>query len=76
MKLITAACLFLGVWTTSARAIDLAELTPCKPAAARLCARSGGMTMSNLLRCGAMLAANSWRIGSGCRAVLHKYGQL
>ncbi len=76
MKLMIAACLLLGVWTTSAGAIDLAELTPCKPAAARLCDHSGGMTMSNLLRCGAMLAAHSWRIGSGCRAVLRKYGQL
>jgi hypothetical protein len=28
------------------------------------------------MRCGATLAAHSWRIGNDCRAVLHKYGQL
>jgi len=76
MKMMVAACLLLGVWTTSAGAIDLAELAPCKPAAARLCDQSGGMTWSNLLRCGATLAAHSWRVGSNCRAVLKKYGQL
>lgn len=76
MKVIAAVGLLLGVLTTSAGAIDLAELAPCKPAAARLCDRHGGMTWSNLLRCGATLAAHSWRIGSGCRAVLKKYGQL
>jgi hypothetical protein len=41
-----------------------------------MCDRDGGMTWNNLLRCGATLAANSWRISSSCRAVLHKYGQL
>jgi hypothetical protein len=30
----------------------------------------------NLLRCGATLAAHSWRVGDQCRAVLRKYGQL
>jgi hypothetical protein len=34
------------------------------------------MTASNLLRCGATLAAHSWRIGNSCREVLKKYGQL
>jgi hypothetical protein len=76
MKMIVAACLLLGVWTTSAGAIDLAELAPCKPAAARLCDHADGMNMSNLLRCGATLAAHSWRIGNSCREVLKKYGQL
>jgi hypothetical protein len=76
MKTIVAACLLLGVSVTGASAIDLAELAPCKPAAARLCDRSGGMTWSNLMRCGATLAAHSWRIGDSCRAVLKKYGQL
>ena len=61
---------------TAANAIDLAELAPCRPAAARLCDRSGGMTWTNLLRCGATLAAHSWRVGNQCRAVLRKYGQL
>jgi len=76
MKTVVAAFLLLGVWTQTASAIDLAELAPCKPAAARYCDRSGGMTWSNLLRCGATLAANSWHIGSSCREVLKKYGQL
>jgi hypothetical protein len=76
MKLLIAACLFVGVSATAANAIDLAELAPCRPAAARYCDRSGGMTWDNLLRCGATLAAQSWRVSSRCRAVLHKYGQL
>jgi hypothetical protein len=76
MKLLIAACLFVGVSATAANAIDLAELAPCRPAAARYCDRSGGMSWDNLLRCGATLAAQSWRVSSRCRAVLHKYGQL
>jgi hypothetical protein len=56
--------------------MDLAELAPCRPAAARLCDRSAGMSWDSLLHCGATLAAQSWRIGSDCRAVLRKYGQL
>jgi hypothetical protein len=76
MKLLIAACLFVGVSATAANAIDLAELAPCRPAAARFCDRSGGMTWDNLLRCGATLAAQSWRVSSSCRAVLRKYGQL
>jgi hypothetical protein len=74
-----AACLLIGPLLTlsdTAKAVDLAELAPCRPAAARLCDRSGGMTWSNLLRCGATLAAHSWRVGDQCRAVLRKYGQL
>ena len=76
MKLMIAACLLVGVWTTSAGAVDLAALAPCKSAAIRLCDRSGGMTMSNLLRCGSTLAAHAWRVSSSCRAVLKRYGQL
>jgi hypothetical protein len=80
MKTVLAACVLVGglvsVSATSANAIDLAELAPCKPAAARLCEHTGGMTWSNLLRCGATLAAHSWRVGDECRAVLRKYGQL
>lgn len=76
MKLLIAACLLVGLSVTAANAIDLAELAPCRPAAARLCDRSGGMTWNNLLRCGATLAAQSWRVSSRCRAVLRKYGQL
>jgi hypothetical protein len=71
-----AACLLLGLTVTAANAIDLAELAPCRPAAARLCDRSAGMTWTNLMRCGATLAAHSWRVGNDCRAVLKKYGQL
>ena len=68
--------LLLGLWATGAEAIDMRELAPCKPAAARLCDRSAGMTWSNLLRCGATLAANSARVGNRCRQVLRRYGQL
>jgi hypothetical protein len=68
--------LLLGLSVTSANAIDMKELAPCRPAAARFCDRSGGMTMANLLRCGATLAANSARVGNGCRQVLRRYGQL
>jgi hypothetical protein len=76
MKLLAAICFLLSLSVTAAKAVDLAELAPCKPAAARLCDRSAGMTWGNLLRCGATLAAHSWRIGDQCRAVLRKYGQL
>jgi hypothetical protein len=76
MKLVLAACLLLGLSATAANAIDLAELAPCRPAAARLCDRSAGMTWVSLVQCGATLAAHSWRVGDECRAVLRKYGQL
>jgi hypothetical protein len=76
MKMMLVACLCAGVWTTSANAVDLAELAPCKSAAARYCDRTDGMTFSNLLRCGATLAANSLHISNSCREVLKKYGQL
>jgi hypothetical protein len=76
MKLLIAACLLLGLSATAANAIDLAELAPCRPAAAKLCDHGGGMNWSNLLRCGATLAAQSWRVSDSCRAVLKKYGQL
>jgi hypothetical protein len=76
MKLLVAACLLVGLSASTANAIDLAELAPCRPAAARLCDRSGGINWSNLMRCGATLAAQSWRVGNRCRAVLRKYGQL
>jgi len=74
--LFISACVFAGLFATSANAIDLAELAPCRPAAVMLCDRSAGVSWDNLLRCGAKLAANSWRVSSRCRAVLHKYGQL
>ena len=68
--------LLFGLSATTSNAIDLKDLAPCRPAAARLCDRSGGMTWSNLMRCGATLAANSSRVGNSCRAVLKRYGQL
>ena len=80
MKSVVFVCLLIGPLValsgSAAKAIDLAELAPCKPAAARMCDRTGGMTWTNLLRCGATLAAHSWRVGNECRAVLRKYGQL
>jgi hypothetical protein len=76
MKIGVVALFFLGMTATIAQAIDMQDLAPCKPAAARFCERSGGMTWSNLLRCGATLAAHSFRIGDSCREVLRRYGQL
>jgi hypothetical protein len=76
MKILVAACFLVAITATAANAIDLAELAPCRPAAAKLCDRTGGMSWNNLLHCGATLAAHSWRIGDECRAVLKKYGQL
>jgi len=76
MKIMIVACALASILATRAGAIDLAELAPCKPAAERLCDRAAGMTMDNLLRCGATLAAHSLHVGSDCRALLRKYGQL
>jgi hypothetical protein len=73
---IAAAVLLLGVSATAAGALDMHDLAPCRPAAARLCDRSAGMTWDNLLRCGQTLAAHSWRVSTSCREVLRKYGQL
>jgi hypothetical protein len=77
----TLAALALALSLTGAHAaglnlVDFNGLAPCKPAAARYCDRSAGMTMSNLLRCGAKLASISNRVGNRCREVLHRYGQL
>jgi hypothetical protein len=70
------AILFLAVSATAAGAIDMNELAPCRPAAAKLCDRSAGMSWSNMMRCGATLAANKHRVGDDCREVLKRYGQL
>jgi hypothetical protein len=76
VKSLVAASL-LGTLITTAEAIDVKELAPCKPAASRYCDHSDlSASMSNLLRCGATLAANSHRVGEGCRVVLRRYGQL
>jgi hypothetical protein len=76
VKSLVAASL-LGTLVTTAEAIDVKELAPCKPAASRYCDHSDlSASMSNLLRCGATLAANSHRVGEGCRVVLRRYGQL
>ena len=75
MKSLLAA-LVLGLSVTVSHALDLADLSPCKPAAAKYCDRSGGMTWANLLRCGATLAGLSHRVGSECRQVLRRYGKL
>ena len=67
----------VAVSATAAEAIDVKELAPCKPAASRYCDHSDlSASMSNLLRCGATLAANSQRVGESCRVVLRRYGQL
>ena len=76
IKKAAVALFFLGVSTTIDQAFDMRDLSPCMPAAARFCERSGGMNWSNLLRCGAALAAHSFAIGDSCREVLRRYGQL
>ena len=76
VKSLVAASL-LGTLVTTAEAIDVKELAPCKPAASRYCDHSDlSASMSNLLRCGATLAAISHRVGESCRVVLRRYGQL
>jgi hypothetical protein len=76
MKKSLLVLLLLGLSATAAGAIEMGDLTPCRPAAARFCDRAGGMTWSNLLRCGSTLAAHSFRVGNACRDVLKRYGQL
>ena len=76
MKKAIVAVFFLGLSATIVQAFDMQDLAPCEPAATRFCDRSGGMNWSNLLRCGATLAAHSFRVGSSCREVLRRYGQL
>ena len=71
-----AGVLLLGLSVTGAFALDANDLAPCRPAAARFCDRSDGMTWTNLLRCGATLAAHAFNIGNACRDVLKRYGQL
>jgi hypothetical protein len=68
--------LLLGLSATAAGAFDLSALAPCRPAAVRFCDHSDGMTWGNLIRCGATLAANSFRVGDACRDVLKRYGRL
>ena len=76
-KCLLAALLLGGLMTTGASALDVKELAPCKPAAARYCDRSDtSASMTNLLRCGATLASVSTRVGESCREVLRRYGQL
>jgi hypothetical protein len=71
------AVLLLGASFTAANAVDVKDLAPCRPAAARYCDHGdGAATMSNILRCGATLASMSHRVGEPCREVLRRYGQL
>jgi hypothetical protein len=76
MKAALAGVLLLGLSVTDALALDANDLAPCRPAAARFCDRSDGMTWTNLLRCGATLAAHAFHVGNACRDVLKRYGQL
>ena len=76
MKVALVGVLLLGLSVTGAVALDANDLAPCRPAAARFCDRLEGMTWTNLLRCGATLAAHSFRVGDACRDVLKRYGQL
>ncbi len=71
-----AGVLLLGSSVTGALALDVSDLAACRPAAARFCDRSDGMTFTNLMRCGATLAAHAFHLGNACRDVLKRYGQL
>jgi hypothetical protein len=75
MKRLLLLTAFIGMSVTAADAVDMGALAPCKPAAARYCDRAG-TSMTDLLRCGATLAARSEKIGVRCREVLRRYGQL
>jgi hypothetical protein len=74
--IIIASLAFLALSTDIAGAIDMEDLAPCRPAAARFCDRTGGLSWSNLLRCSAILVAHSFQVGNSCRDVLKRYGQL
>jgi hypothetical protein len=76
MKVALFGILLVCLSATGAGAFDASALAPCRPAAARFCDRLEGMSWTNLLRCGATLAANSIRVGDACRDVLKRYGQL
>jgi hypothetical protein len=76
MKAALAGVFIFGQSVTGALAVDANDLAPCRPAAARFCDRSDGMTWTNLLRCGATLAAHAFHVGNACRDVLKRYGQL
>jgi len=75
MKRLLLLCLLVGSSVTTASAIDVSALLPCKPAAQRYCERTGS-TMMDLIRCGATLAAISEKVGLRCKEVLRRYGQL
>ena len=71
------AVLCFGASVGAAGALDVKDLAPCKPAAVRYCDHAdGAVSMGNILRCGATLAAISHRVGEPCREVLRRYGQL
>jgi hypothetical protein len=76
LKATLVGVLVLALPASGALALDANDLAPCRPAAARYCDRSEGMTWINLLRCGATLAAHSFVVGNACRDVLKRYGQL
>jgi len=73
---VVALASLLGLCAAAAPAIDLNDMWPCMPAAARFCDRTTEMTWSNLRPCGARLAAHSASVGEACREVLRRYRQL
>ena len=76
MRTSAAAAILLMAGMVTADAVDLKELQPCKPAAARLCDRSQGMNLAALWKCGATLASRHHEVGQRCVDVLIRYGQL
>jgi hypothetical protein len=76
MRTLVAATLLFMAGIATAGAVDLKELMPCKPAAARLCDRSQGVNVAALWKCGATLASRHREVGQRCVEVLIRYGQL
>jgi hypothetical protein len=73
---VVALTFVLGLSATAAAGIDLNDLSPCMPAAARFCDRTAELTWTNLRLCGARLAGHSASVGEACREVLRRYRQL
>ena len=73
----SATAMFLFVaGATTAGAVDLKDLMPCRTATARLCDRSQGMDAAALYKCGATLASRHHEVGRLCLDVLKRYGHL
>jgi hypothetical protein len=76
LRTLMSSTLLLFMSIALANAVELKDLMPCKPAAARLCDRSEGISLAALWKCGATLALRRHEIGQPCVEVLRRFGQL